>query len=354
MSTIISKLEEIKSFVKDDEDYYISKENAEKMKTNAQTFLEKLGVIKNYINNLEIHDEEDEDDVTPVKKQSILSKLGNLIPSIYTKSKSESKSEIKYDDMEEARKKEEKEEADKKKRSERQQKREATDSEFVSLGTMFNTEEDDDQERKAVEEERQQREAEKERQRKAAVEAAAAKEERQRNTAAEEAAKAVLQKIKADQAQTEQNKTKANELLKRVQQDIDFEREFFNFQTNIQNASSIKNAEDTFQEAVDYYNKIIEDLDNLKVEANNIDITLKTIKEQIIKAINDKRSIIKAAYKTYGLQALKTDRIEELKLWNVDELNNNFKRIWGTDFKQEFEKDRWKALDTSKRKSLIQ
>ena len=52
MSTIISKLEEIKSFVKDDEDYYISKENAEKMKTNAQTFLEKLGVIKNYINNL--------------------------------------------------------------------------------------------------------------------------------------------------------------------------------------------------------------------------------------------------------------------------------------------------------------
>ena len=92
MSTIISKLEEIKSFVKDDEDYYISKENAEKMKTNAQTFLEKLGVIKNYINNLEIHDEEDEDDVTPVKKQSILRKLGNLIPSIYTKSKSESKS----------------------------------------------------------------------------------------------------------------------------------------------------------------------------------------------------------------------------------------------------------------------
>ena len=30
MTTIISKLEEIKSFVKDDEDYYISKENAEK------------------------------------------------------------------------------------------------------------------------------------------------------------------------------------------------------------------------------------------------------------------------------------------------------------------------------------
>ena len=52
-------------------------------------------------------------------------------------------------------------------------------------------------------------------------------------------------------------------------------------------------------------------------------------------------------------EALKTDRIEELELWNVDELNDNFKRIWGTDFKKEFEKDRWKALDTSKRKSLI-
>ena len=39
--------------------------------------------------------------------------------------------------MEEAAK--EKQKADKKKRSERQQKRAATDSEFVSLGTMFNT-----------------------------------------------------------------------------------------------------------------------------------------------------------------------------------------------------------------------
>ena len=50
---------------------------------------------------------------------------------------------------------------------------------------------------------------------------------------------------------------------------------------------------------------------------------------------------------------MKTDRIEELELWNVDELNDNFKRIWGTDFKKEFEKDRWKALDPRKRKSLI-
>ena len=139
---------------------------------------------------------------------------------------------------------------------------------------MFNTKEDDDQERKAVEEERQQR---------AAVAAAAAEKEAAEKEAAEKAAEEVLQKLKADQEQTEQNKTKANELLKRVQQDIDFEREFLNFQTNIQNTSSIKNAEDTFQEAVDYYNKIIKDLDNFETEANTIDITLKTIKKQIIK-----------------------------------------------------------------------
>ena len=50
--------------------------------------------------------------------------------------------------------------------------------------------------------------------------------------------------------------------------------------------------------------KIIKDLDNFETEANTIDITLKTIKKQIIQAINVKKTIIVKLWQNLWIRSL--------------------------------------------------
>ena len=338
MSTIISKLEEIKFFVKDDEDYYID----EQINTQARTFLEKLGVIKNYIDKLKIHEETKNNKIT--EEKGFFSKLGKLMPSIYTKSDraQKSKSESRYDDLEVAR---EKEEADQQKRSDRKEKKAATDSKVGDFGTMFNIEEEEDEEREERTQERKEQERkEQERKRKAAEEERkeqerkrkAAEEERKEQEAEQERkrkAAEVNQKIE-DAKNAAAEKRKEDDKLLVEANAIDFTSKSGDFETAITGAKNKESVEESLSEAEEYFK-------NKKARLNEIsenisDTSKKALITKIIEHLN-------SVYHRYRFEAKPTVRIAELKikeeerkLWSTEGFNDKFQLVWA-EFKTVYE-----------------
>jgi chemotaxis protein histidine kinase CheA len=318
----ITKLNEIEKIIKDPFFYYADEKNKPalmKKYGQANNTVTKLKVIEEYIIGLKEEEEEDED----------FENLDNLITAEQSKQKiAEEAAKKKEEEAAAAKKKEEEAAAAKKKEEE-------------AAAAKKKEEEAEEQERKeAAKKEAAKKEAARE----------AAEEEQERRAA--EIAKRMEDDKKASEKAAAEKKQKDEKLLAEANKiALGFESEFDIFVSKITEAKNKESVEQSLSKAEKYFNET-----NTKLKQIFRDISDKS-KSKTIEKI---QSGLESAYEAFGFKTLATDRIAELKieeeekkLWSTDGFNENFQRIWGTDFKQEFEKDRWKALDPEKRKSLI-